>query len=133
MRVENWGLKLLAVIEEHKKLPFDWAKTNCVFFAMDCAKAITGVDPFEQIRGTVVDEPTALEAMHDLGFDNLVDTCASVYAEVPVAQAQRGDIGFIEQGTLIPVVFVNDGAIGHMQAGLKFVGRKFIQKAFRVE
>lgn len=105
MRVDNWAGKLEAVFKEHRGQPFTWGTHDCITFASDCFKAITGDDPLAGIRGTYTDEATALEVLDGHGgIENAVEIAMTArdIKKVDRKWAQRGDIVIIEFPQVAP-------------------------------
>lgn len=92
MRAENWPELLAEFIESRRLTPFVRGVSDCTMFAADAIKAMTGVDPAEQYRGTYSDTKGALRLIQGAGgIANLVP-----FAPIAVVMAGRGDLVMIE-------------------------------------
>jgi hypothetical protein len=133
MRKENWPELLIAEIERHRKLPFSWGESNCFYFPMDCAKAITGIDLWERERGCT-SETDFKRRLVDNGLANLAEAFAQVFQECPPAFARRGDIGVVEyQGILCGVMVEGVDVVGKTLDGTLRVPRSLLKRAFRID
>jgi hypothetical protein len=135
MRKEDWPDLLLAEIDRHTKLPFEYGKNDCFTFPMDCVKAMTGVDPFKAQRGKYKTLKGAYKLLKEGKCKNVGDAFAARFPEIPVAMAGRGDIGVVPgDGFMSGVVVVGTSAIGkHPERGNVHVNREHLQRAFKVE
>lgn len=91
-RVENWPALMRAVLSEHRALPFAWGVSDCSLFA-DVVLATTGFDPISAVRG-YESEISALRKLRAAGFETTEQLVRAHFAEIPPAQAQRGDLGY---------------------------------------
>jgi hypothetical protein len=132
-RREDWPERLLAEIERHSHMPFEYGTSDCFIFPMDCVEAMTGNDPWAGQRGYRTDKGAA-GRLRRQGFKNVGDAFADKFEEIPVGKAGRGDIGVIEtdKGTA-GVVFIDTVAMGKAEdVGVKRVPRSLVTRAFRV-
>lgn len=90
MRKQDWQKQLLTTLEAAMKRPFCWGKTDCCLFVADCCISISGRDPAEKYRGQYDSELGAKKAL--LKFGSIESTLSSLFSEIPVAMAQRGDV-----------------------------------------
>lgn len=83
------------VIAEEAKawraVPFAWGTADCLCFAAAVAGRILGRDPIAHFRGRYHDEASWKRAMVEEGFRSHGDVIASLFPEIPVAQARAGD------------------------------------------
>jgi len=93
MRFEGWEQFAADYIEKMAKTQFEWGISDCVLFACDLAKAMTGKDPAESIRGRYESQRGAiyLIATAERPPEIVMD---DYFQRVPIAYAQRGDIVF---------------------------------------
>lgn len=133
-RREDWPERLLNEIEVHSGLSMDWGVSDCFVFPMDCVKAMTGVDPWADVR-TYNSELGAAKLMRERGFENVGDAFAAKFTEIPPSLAQRGDIGVIEaEAGVCGVVFVGSDVVGKDPVrGIKRAPRAAVTRAFKVE
>lgn len=144
MRKEGWEDRLTKVVEEHAQRPFAWGGTatgkgsDCFEMCMDVAKAVTGVDPYEDERGRYKSRMGALRRFKKRGFDWLAGAYAHVFLEIPPSMARRGDIGLVsiqdENGKPVDcsVVVVGAVAIGKSDAGTIRVPVGHLKTAYKV-
>jgi hypothetical protein len=98
-REENWPSVLAAALEAARARPFEWGQHDCVMFALDTVRAMTGADLARPFRGRyaslkgalayLASHGGALSAMLDATFDT------AGLAEVHPNFAQRGDLAFV--------------------------------------
>lgn len=133
MRIENWPQALIAEIERHRKLPFSWDASNCLYFPLDCAKAMTGVDRWAHERGCT-SEDDYRRRLVAYGFTGVADAFADKFVECPPAMARRGDIGVVAyNGILCGVVIEGVDVVGKSPDGTLRVPRTLLKRAFRVD
>ncbi|MBO6507406.1 MAG: hypothetical protein JJ979_02785 [Roseibium sp.] len=144
MRLDGWEERLTKTIDEHSRKPFAWGGTasgkgsDCFEMCMDVAKAMTGVDPYEDERGRYKTRMGALLRFKKRGFKWLADAYADVFLEIHPSMARRGDIGLIsiedENGKPVDcsVVVVGTGAIGKSDAGTIRVPVGHLKAAYKV-
>lgn len=76
----------------------DWGTLDCATFAAGCAAALTGEDPLSGFP-TWTSKREALRVLAAEG--GLREAASRAFGEpIPVALAQRGDIGFSDDGEL---------------------------------
>jgi len=133
MRPEKWEDRLLEEIDRHDKLPFEYGKSDCLTFAVDCAKAINGKDVMRGKR-KYTNQIGAAKALKTAGFKDIGDALASMFEEIPPALAGRGDLGVIEgEEATVAVVFIGPYAVGkEIPGGVRQVPRSAVSRAFRV-
>lgn len=51
MKIEGWEAILQNHIEDHRNIPFEWGKSDCVIFSADWVKKATGKDPMTHESG----------------------------------------------------------------------------------
>lgn len=133
MRKENWPEELFAEIERQGSIPFAWGKSDCFTFVAACVEAMTG----EDISKGHTNYKTPAEGhklMKVQGFRSLEKAYASRFKEVPVSEAQRGDIGIVKDRGMTSVIFLGATVVGKDdQSGVVHAPRSIVSKAFRVE
>lgn len=137
MRREDWPERLIETIGRHDRLPFGWGSSDCYLLPIDCVLAMTGAEPWPDVRGTYASEQGAAKQMRSRGFADLGEAFASAFAEIPVSLAGRGDLGLVavpEGSGLAGIVFVDTAAIGKHadRPGNIRVPRASVMRAFRV-
>jgi hypothetical protein len=131
-RIKGWERALLDEVERHKALPFAWDGSNCVYFPMDCVKAITGADPWEDERGCESETDFARRLVKH-GFKNVGDVFAAKFAEIPTAYMGRGDIATVDQEVCTPgVVCLGGMLVGKSEQGMIYIPRGLALRAFKV-
>lgn len=115
-------------------VPFAWGAADCLCFAALCAEAIIGRDPIAQLRGRYDGEMSAKRLMVENGWTNMGDVAASIFAEIPVAQARAGDWAHVvnPDGTDGIGVVVDDLIAAKTKDGAGQVRLADAKRAFRV-
>lgn len=138
-RVEDWPEKLFATISSHDK-KFEWGTSDCMQLVLDCAEAITGIHPFPKAKPSYgvaryVNKYGSQLCLKRHGFDSIIEALNSVYEIIPVASAQRGDIGIVKIGdNLAACVCEGASFVGKApeDQGLVRFKRSLVLQAFRV-
>lgn len=132
-RFDDWERRLSDAIDARRFTSLDWGKHDCVTFAAECVKAMTGcalIDP------TWSSEDEATDQLDKAG--GLIQAVTSVLGDpLRVAQgAMRGDVAVIawrdggNRAALGIVVGPSVVAIGEL--GLTFIPRDMIRVAWAV-
>lgn len=95
MRFEDWDVRLFAELARHSAMPMRWGISDCAWLALDCARAISGADPWKDQHGAYSTEKGAAKMLRKLGFPDLGTGFATEFPEVAPAMARRGDIGTV--------------------------------------
>lgn len=130
MRVDDWPSRFFEIIEARQKMPFEWGKNDCVMFAAACIAAMTGDNPIEDLKPWK-SQKTAMKRIEEVGgFEAWLD---SRYERVEWYDAQRGDVGLLEQ-TDGPIVVMNVGGYwaGPSDEGLTRSPQGAVYRAWRV-
>lgn len=99
-RIDLWRKPFDETLDAIKATPFDWDGNECVTgLAVKTTLAITGEDFGAEHRGKYHDEESAKAYLQSLGFEDLASLVASILPEIPVAQAEIGDIVAIPVAT----------------------------------
>jgi hypothetical protein len=128
-RVFAWEFAFFEVIERYRMEPFDWNRSNCITMAIDVVRALRGADCQLPEIPAFNSEKSASSALVLMGAETLGDAIARHFEECPVAMASRGDIGVIDQATL---VCVGTRWFSRTAAGSAFVEPSKVQMAFKV-
>lgn len=139
MREQGWEKRLAATVEQYRRAPFAWGTSDCVIFAADCAKALTGADPAVDYRGKYSDAAGAVAIVKSFGGENVGDAAGHFFEAHPTAHAhaRRGDIAMVAAPTpedplgALGVILGNIVAV-YGPKGLHFVSRKMVIRSFRV-
>jgi hypothetical protein len=93
MRVEDWLMRLDAVLSAAAGKPFVWGRHDCWTFAASCIEAVTGTRPDPQWLGDYTSNAGALRAVRRAGFADMAAALdATVGPRAAIAMAARGDI-----------------------------------------
>lgn len=126
---------IAAEVERQRGIAFTFDAFNCGYFAGDLAKALIGRDPVAHLRDKFKDEKGALKLFRKNGWANLGDAAASIFPEIPLAQAHTGDWVYFETGTdafgALGVV-VAAQAVARSRDGIGLVSLSIARRAFRV-
>lgn len=137
MRPENWLDLLSDVIAKHEALPFQYGVSDCATLPFDVIEALTGELP-EQLRGLqgqYHDIESTIPLLRDRGCRNLGELFAKALPEVPLAFANRGDVGIANYRGAIAgggVVIVGVDLIGKGIDGTVRLPRSHLSRAFKV-
>lgn len=132
-RLSGWEKRLNAVVAAHQALPGDWGVSDCFIIPDDAVEAVTGEKMYPDARGYKT-EAGAAKQLRKRGFDNVRQAFAAKLDEIPVAMAQRGDIGVIERdGAFSGGVFTAIGFMTRSHSGpVEFVPIDRVTAAFKV-
>lgn len=72
-------------------------KSDCLLTTCDAIEAVIGTDPASEVRGKYKSRAGAYRLIKQRGFDSLGAVLADRFEEIPVAMAQRGDVGIFEK------------------------------------
>ncbi len=123
MRDSTWPVKLNRFMRDRHHVPFSWGSNDCVLFAADGIKAITGKDLAEKFRGKYRSLSGALKILKAEG-GTLAGLADDRLERIPVTLAQRGDLVLHKQQGPF------DGALGLVYLGgvqAAFVGEEGIK------
>ena len=114
-RVPDWRFRLGQIIDSARQLQFEWGVFDCALHVSNCIRALTGVDPAANYRGTYSDETGAV-AIYGASFEAFIAAQASDLGlvEVPVTFAGRGDLVFLDNNT-------PQGCVGVVSLDARFV------------
>ena len=130
-RLPGWPLRLSAVLLRARRQRFDWTGHNCAVFAADCIDAVTGVRVHDRFAPFMRTERRA--RAFGPGMPHRVDIILGADRRVPLAQAQRGDVLFLNlAGHVAMGVCVGSKAATLAPDGLTFVDMGAAQCAWRI-
>jgi len=92
MRTRDWELRLARAMRKHMNAPMEYGKCDCYLICADAVEAVTGKDPFKDVRGKYTTEQGAARQLKKRGFRTVEEAWASLFKEIHPAKAQRGDI-----------------------------------------
>ena len=131
-RIKGWESRLSRVIERHDAMPFNYGRSDCFVFVADVVEALTGVRIFAGSRRYKT-EAGAARMLRRKGFETVADAFGSLFEEVPVALALRGDIGVVTRnGETGAGAFTSIGFLGRGRERLIMIPRNEVLKAWRV-
>jgi hypothetical protein len=134
MRLKGWERALNATVARHAALPFSWHESNCLYFPLDVALAVTGEDPWADERGCIVGEGIR-PAPGAPRFTSVADAFAARLPEIHPARMGRADFGVIEHaGGISGVVCLGAEVAGKPGAdfGMIYLPRGRVLRAFKV-
>ena len=133
MRTSDHIKRLNAVVAKHQALPAQYGVSDCYVIADDAVEAITGKQMFPGARRYKTPAGAAKQ-LRKRGFSTVREAFAAKFAEVPVLQAQRGDIGIYDNnGELSGGVFTALGFMVRGAEGIVFLPATAALAAYRVE
>lgn len=123
------------VVARHKALPFDFATSNCAHLACDAAAELLGRDAAARFRERLSDTASVVRLFVNEGWTDLSDMAASLFLEIPLAQARSGDWVYYETdddryGAL--GVVCGPQVVTKSRAGIGFVPFAQARRAYRV-
>jgi hypothetical protein len=134
MRLKGWERALNATVARHAALPFSWHESNCLYFPLDVALAVTGEDPWSDERGCISEKEFARRLVRH-GFTSVADAFAARLPEIHPARMGRADFGVIEHtGGISGVVCLGAEVAGKPGAdfGMIYLPRSRVLRAFKV-
>lgn len=125
---------VLDVWRAQRAVPFAWGSADCLCFAAACAEPILGRDPIAHLRGRYDSETGAKRLMVENGWRGMGDVAASIFPEIPVAQAHVGDWALIvnPDGTEVIGVVAGERIAAKTQSGSGQALLRTAARAFRV-
>ncbi len=133
VRREDWPERLAEALDRHASAPGAWGRSDCYMLAADCVLAMTGVEPWPQVRGRYRSASGAARQLRRHGFRSLEQALAAAFPRVPVLRARRGDLGLVStpDGPAC-VVVTGVEATGKSMEGIRRVPVSALLAAFRV-
>lgn len=121
---------LIAYLAEVRHKRFRPGSHDCGMYVAGWVRRITGVDHGARWRGRYRGMARLAEIMADDGFASHVDYIATLFAEVPPALAQTGDLVVVE-GDAMGIV-ASERVFVLRPDGLGHVSRAMAQRGFRI-
>lgn len=136
-RLEDWPDRLIVSAAHHAALPTSWGRSDCYLLGIDAVRAMTGREPWPEVRGSYRTEAGAARQLRRRGFQNVAEMWASAFPEIPVSMAGRGDLGVVrvpEGAGWAGVLFLGPDAVGKPAGGIGTVKvpRELVARAFRI-
>lgn len=110
-RIDGWRKALDEYITTTDRAVFEWGKLDCAIFAANAVEAMTGVDLYEDFRGTYSTERGAFQAIRDAGFDNYIDLLEDrLGASVASSELTLGDLAVVEAPGMVACLGIVAGS-----------------------
>ena len=103
-RLDNWQTNLSQLIESKRQEPFNFPTWNCLLWALESIKAVTGNDYSLEFGGTYTNELGAAKLFKKqnlAGSQEFLEKHLNNQAK-PIAFARQGDIVFTDNVELMP-------------------------------
>ena len=91
-RLPDWEQRLHDLVAANIARPHEYGRHDCLIFAANAVKAITGKDLGRGHRGKYDSHAKAYRHLKQMGFDSPAALLDSLFDEKPVGFAGRGDI-----------------------------------------
>lgn len=134
-RRPDWEPRLIAAVEKYREQPYAYGRHDCLLWAANAVKAVTGKDFGRGHRGKYRSAASASRYLRQaFGADSPEALLDSLFETKPIGFVQRGDLVIASDG--IPAVCVGEfalspGAEGNRE-GLVRVRRAEWKKAWAV-
>ena len=116
-RLQDWPIRLEALLQARMAAPFEWGVRDCCLWAADAVQAITGHDPAADIRGTYSTLEQAWDVQRGLGGMEAA-FAQRLGPAVSAVRAQVGDVGLIGGTRPAGVVYVGGAWLAQGHEGL---------------
>ena len=100
MRQEGWETRLNDYFESVHNVPFVWGECDCLIFASDAVKAITGIDPMSKKKKGDPDTIRGLYTTQDEAKE-LVKKYRKSLRDVMDVHFERKDLNFCKRGDVV--------------------------------
>jgi hypothetical protein len=112
VRFPDWRKRLDDYLDSVDRKPFDWIKINCAFFAADAVEAQTGIDLAANFRGLVTDEQSAMKALADAGYSDVIAATVGTkrLPEISMGEQRIGDLAVVDDARFGPCLAVIGGS-----------------------
>lgn len=114
-RHAQWEPRLVALVQKHMATPYHWGEHDCLLFAAEVVKAITGKDLGRKHRGKYDSFASAYAYLKSIGHASPEAMLDSLFDVKPVGFAQRGDLVMEADG--IPMLCMGAFALSVGQEG----------------
>lgn len=132
-RFSDWRSRLNDYLAQSATKGFRPGSHDCAMFAAGGVEAMTGVDPAAKYRGCYRTLEKAYADLNEDGFFDHVDFAASLFKEIPVAQAGVGDLAAVKGDGVWCLGIVTGPSIAVLKLdGMGFVKLTDAQRAFAV-
>lgn len=97
-RSGDWVSRFTAVVEQYDGAPWEWGRSDCLTFAADACRALTGKDPIGRFRGRYRSRFGAAVHVRRMGCRSVGELVEALAREarmpvIPTWAARVGDIG----------------------------------------
>jgi len=131
-RLKGWEQRLYAVTVDAMPRPHAWGHHDCVTFAADVVRELTGSDPMGDLRGTYDSPLSAARVLTGQGVETIGDLAALHLPEIAPSMARRGDIVLATDPHDFLAVCVGPTAVGPSLMGMIHVPMAQAARAYRV-
>ncbi len=114
IRHPDWQARLTAYLAQVSATAFAPGHLDCALFAAGAVEAQTGVDHADDWRGRYIDLAEGMGLLAEAGHADHVALVATLLPEVPVAEAQPGDIVVMPLGRALPSLGVVQGSHAYL-------------------
>ncbi len=131
MRTPGWERRLGATLERHRKAAFAWGAYDCATLVRDTALALGAADPFAgMIWASKLD---SIMELRRAGVRSVREFFAAGLDAVPVALAQRGDVGFTRDVAplMCPAIVTGPEAVSRDEHGWIVLPRELLVECYR--
>ena len=108
-RLSNWQNALSLYLAKVARTPFQPGTMDCALFAAGAVEAQTGIALQLPWAGRYTTLEEGLQHLADEGFEDHIALVASLLVEIPVAEAEAGDIAAVPLGRNLPSLGVVQG------------------------
>ncbi len=132
-RIKGWERRLTAALQTHELARGVYGSFDCFMLPADAIEAVTGARVFADCRKYKTPLGAA-RMLRKKGFNHVGEAFASLFFEMPVPLARRGDIGIIENldGEICGGVFTSAGFKARGVDRLVVVPRSDVLMAYKV-
>lgn len=130
-----WRTALAEYIRQVSRKPFAWGSHDCALFAAGAVAAMTGEDFGSPYRGKYKTLRGGLGMLRRKGFKDHSELAASLFEEIPAAQANVGDVAAVEENGHVALGIVQGERIYVLRpeaSGIGTVGLLEANRVFRV-
>ena len=97
MRLTHWQIFYGQITEAYQHKPFKWGEHDCILWAANVVRALTGEDYGAEWRGTYDSALSAARLINELGGAEALVT-RFLGEPIPVLMANVGDVLLLKQG-----------------------------------
>ena len=136
-RLSDWEQRLHDLVAANFDRPHEFGRHDCLLWPAAAVKALTGRDHGRGHRGKYNSLATAYRHLQQMGFDGPEALLDSLFDEVPIGFAQRGDLALCDfPDGAVPGLVMGDFALivatDGLNDGLGRVPRSAWLKAWKI-